>query len=357
MNCPKCGSEIKDNQKFCPKCGEKLITDNNIAPSEISNHSINSKKIVIVFITFICIAIAAIIIAFTIQNENEMTSNEPENVQITNTTQQTETTTMEQKLSDDCTYILADGYDGDDYYELVANQIDNYPESKIEMGVIKNNEWLIEMSSDFPFLYDNWFNDKDAPLRDSVTTHDPYERGSYHFEYVGEGTFYYYFQEQYVAYQANQTIYKPETGYSFSLSNFFIEERSDFLNDGEFLATDVEKGFCYYNLNTGEIRPMGGIFSDGNDPDRKELYGIHDGLFYAAKYNDSWGGSGYSYEGFFNLNGEQIIDLTEYHILDYHDYRFQDGEYTITCSNDNGVKYNITFDTTGKIISQEKPLE
>lgn len=29
MNCPKCGNEINDNQKFCSKCGVNLTDDKN----------------------------------------------------------------------------------------------------------------------------------------------------------------------------------------------------------------------------------------------------------------------------------------------------------------------------------------
>lgn len=29
MNCPKCGNEINDNQKFCSKCGANLTDDKN----------------------------------------------------------------------------------------------------------------------------------------------------------------------------------------------------------------------------------------------------------------------------------------------------------------------------------------
>lgn len=318
--------------------------------NEINN---GKKKIIIAAIIVIFFAaVITVLIAVSNHSKND-DSNQNSNSQTTEeiTYTATKPTLKKHQLSDDCTYILATGYDNENYYELVANQKDGFPQSTIEMGVIKNNEWLIPLSSDFPFLCDNWFNDKDAPYRDNDDPHDAYDSESYHFEYVGEGTFYYYYQEKYIAYQANQTIYKPDTGHWFKLYGFFIEERYDFLNNGEFLANDAEKGFCYYNLNTGEMRVMNGVFSGNNEPDRRALYGIHDGLFYARKtenYLDD------KYEGFFDLNGNTVIDLSTYEITDYHEYKFNDGKYTITCLNNNKVEYDITFDTTGKIISEAK---
>lgn len=316
----------------------------------------NLGKIKIILIVIAVVLIVPISISVATSNLHKDNGqadavNNNGTAQTTNTTTTTETTTVEKRLSDDCTYILATGYDNGNYYELVANQIDGYPQSSIKMGVIKNNEWLIPLSYNFPFLKNNWFNDVGRPLRDEKDPHKEYESDSYHFHYVGEGTFYYYYQEKYIAYQANQTIYKPETGHSFMLCNFFIEERDDFLNNGEFLANDAEKGFCYYNLNTGEMRTVGGVFGKNNTPSRNHLFGIHDGLFYASKDKDAYGDK---YNGFFDLNGNTIIDLSEYNISDYHDCRFRNGKYTITCRNDNGVLYDITFDNTGKIISQEK---
>lgn len=356
MYCKNCGCEIEENQKFCPKCGNRVDINSNLSVTK-TVPKLSKKKIIISVIavtSVILITIFTIISNLPKHEENINDLDESKTTQtISETTQSTTTitTTEEHKLSDDCTYILADGYEGDDYYELVANQIDNYPESIIEMGVIKNNKWLVKLTDDFPFLNESWFNDKGAAFRDDDSSHYPFESGCYHFSYVGEGTFYYYYQEEYVAFQSNQTIYKPDTGYYFNLLNFFIDEREDFLNNGEFIASDKEKGFCYFNLNTGEIRQMAGMFSDDNLPDRNYLYGIHDGLFYAAKL-DSILGDGY--EGFFNLEGDLIVDLSDYDITDYHNYRFENGEYTITCKNNNNVDYNITFDTKGKIINQEK---
>ena len=60
---------------------------------------------------------------------------------------------IETKLSDSCDKILASGYDANsNYYELVANEKEDYTGTKIEMGIIKNNEWVIPLTSNSPFI-------------------------------------------------------------------------------------------------------------------------------------------------------------------------------------------------------------
>ena len=53
-------------------------------------------------------------------------------------------TTEPPQLSESCDMVLASGYDGDDYYQLVANETEDYNGVKDELGVIKNNEWLLK---------------------------------------------------------------------------------------------------------------------------------------------------------------------------------------------------------------------
>ena len=56
-----------------------------------------------------------------------------------------------EKLSASCDYILAQATDSKgNYIELVANDGQGY-DGKRTIGLIKNNEWLVKMSSDTPF--------------------------------------------------------------------------------------------------------------------------------------------------------------------------------------------------------------
>ncbi len=258
-----------------------------------------------------------------------------------------ETTGEKLKLSTSCGMLLCTGYDGSDCYELVANQIDGYPDSTFEFGVIKNNEWLVEMSSNCPFINENgWW--KGAK----------YGNNPGKFKYINAGCFYYSHNDGIGLFEM---IYKPETGKYFEVSGlvsftmfkteFGEVDYSKLCNDkSEFLAriNDGHYTFSYINLNTGETKAIPLKLHVNNNQD---IGLLSDGLFYA------YGGSNFTgtdYWGFFDLNGNQIIDLTQYDTTDLKDYQFRNGKYTITCKNNSGVKFNITFDTSGNIISQEK---
>lgn len=252
------------------------------------------------------------------------------------------------QLSSQCGYLLCTGYDGENYYELVANRIDAYPESTFEFGVIKNNTWLIPLSTDCPFIDENGRWKGLASYEDNDVSTD-------NFTYLDEGCFLY----------NNGIIYKPETGVHFNVCNtlqaYFNEQDNIYttnycytnliVNDGIALTFDEHIKLAAFNMNNGTKIPVGNIFEDYSNNPRK-LFGLHDGLFFACDYDayDMF------YVGFFDISGNMIIDLSEYKDMDFYKrpYYFTDGEATITCSNDSGVRFNITFDTSGNIIKQEK---
>lgn len=252
---------------------------------------------------------------------------------------------VEPKLSESCDMVLCTGKNGNDYYELVANQIDGYPDSTFEFGVIKNNKWLVELSADSPFIEENgWWHGAE------------YSNTPGQFIYMTAGCFYYNYDGYY------EVLYNPETNVSFNVSGIasFTPYRSDLnkvdysklINEnGEALArlANEDYVFSYLNLVTGESKPIPLELTAINNNQYVGL--LSDGVFYAHASSNF---TGIDYSGFFDLNGNQIIDFTEYDWLDCGDYMFHDGQYTLKCRNNSGVVYNITFDTSGKIISQVK---
>lgn len=83
-----------------------------------------------------------------IDSEDDVTI-EKTSEEITTEEPTTEEPTTEQiYLSDECDMVLADGYDNEDnYYELVATETEDFDGTKIKIGVIKNNEWSIKLTS------------------------------------------------------------------------------------------------------------------------------------------------------------------------------------------------------------------
>ncbi len=268
----------------------------------------------------------------------------------TTTTEVTDTTTTKapKKLSEDCDMILCTGYDGEDYYELVANQVDNYPRSSILVGVIKNNTWLIELSSQSPFLNeDSWWK-----------TSQYYEKIQDKFIYLDEGCF---LMKNDGIDDYHSVIYKPDTNISFEVAkmsiSIYYSDYSKIINDNKFIAVSTDWKLTVYDMSTGNSDEIKGFFSDDSIHLPDSLQGISDGLFYARGDTSTWSWS-YSdnvqYEGFFDLNGNMIIDLSNYSISKSNDYLFAQGKYTMTVRNENGVNFDITFDSSGQIVSQEK---
>lgn len=60
--------------------------------------------------------------------------------------------------------------------------------------------------------------------------------------------------------------------------------------------------------------------------------------------------------GFFDINGELIIDLSKYDLSVFKDYYFKDGQCILTAYNESGTKLSVTIDKSGNMINIE-PVE
>lgn len=284
-------------------------------------------------------------------SNNTSTTKEVVKESVLETTTIQETTTEEStteyiELSADCDYILCDGYDGDDYYELVANEKEDYPESTFEFGVIRNNEWLVEMNTKNPFLdEDGWWKGVDKDFSNTIDEES--------FIYLDEGCFMY----------KNSIVYKPSTNVYFEVCNteqVYMDDLDgeidyeEIVNDGKMVTFNKDIKLAVFNMNTGKTKEIGGYIKQKADDEADradELHGISEGIFFAECSSNF---TGMHYSGFFNTDGEMIIDLTEYDITDYGDYMFEDGEITLTCLNKSNVEFYLTFNKKGKIIHKEK---
>lgn len=202
------------------------------------------------------------------------------------------------------------------------------------------------MSEKFPFLdEEGWWKDVDKSYQSNMVSLEK-------FSYIGEGLFLY----------NGSIIYNPENGVCFEhLTN---RDYSTLTNKAEFVGFESyhEEGtanhnifFKYFNTQTGECREIKGFFEKVQRP--KELYDICEGLFFAK--GETWTRKNFQYTeyvGFFDLDGNMILDLSDYAIVDYHGYGYKNGQYTITCANSSGICFDITFDKQGNITNQEKSL-
>lgn len=264
----------------------------------------------------------------------------------------TDAPTQEPRLSDNCDKIMYTVKDGADYFELVVDEDINYPKNIYRFGVIKNNQWLVEMSTESPFLNDDntWKSLEDFGA-------DPLEY--IHFEYLGEGCFLYY--ADFVSINMNNSgiFYNPSTNLSLPVWNmyFYNDSYEYVVNNGQAIVAteplvDSSKFFewALLNTNNGTLTTINGYFNNNNWSVSK-LQGISEDLFMAI-INKS---SREYIVGFFNFNGELIIDLTDYGYIDEEsDYRFINGKCSFITRNDSGVEFRITIDKTGQILSSEQ---
>lgn len=280
---------------------------------------------------------------YTWKKLSENTSIKYSTVNITDITEKP--TEIITEIIDDSSEILCEGVCNDNTYKLVMKQIDEYPSSYFQIGVIKNSEWLVELSSDSPFIDNNgrWKGLRD--WEDNTVSSD-------NFTYIGVGCFFY---------ENSGLVYNPESGVYFEN---ICEMPSPSISSTEFIGCENRnsegEGIVtnYYNLDTGEIKSLA-YFQDENIQRPDRICNISEGLFYAEGDTLTWENFDYvRYCGFFDVNGNMILDLSEYKgITSYHGYEYENGEYTITCKNDSGVKFDITFNTSGEIIKQEKSSE
>ena len=239
------------------------------------------------------------------------------------------------KLSDTCQFVLCEVKEGEDCYQLVANQYDGYPETTFEFGVIKNNKWLVPMSANNALLNQGKWVGSQYNTLDVVN-----------FRHIGGPLFIY----------RNQTLYNVETGVTFNSVRVYDNYKS---SNAELVAISIEDianpYVKYYNTNTKQTKRIDGYFSNVQVPDNIDE--ISEGVFYASGKTFERENYQYvKYAGFFDCNGNMVIDLTEHIIYQdqEQDLKFKNGTCTIRCVNNSGVFFDVTIDKAGKVIKQEK---
>lgn len=248
-------------------------------------------------------------------------------------------------------FKLAEGTsDNGDTYFLVANEYEDYSGTEINIGVIKNNEWLIEPTTDSPFLGDDGLFVGGEAL-------DYFKEHTGLFDYMGNGCFGYnrkwgYHESETIIFNANTNKSFIKRGYSYVLPDGFISD------EGKFTLTrnyDMYRSECII-LDTNDMSittfasPIPDTSTYGNDA---SFFMYSDGLIFVRRYSQRQVNGN---PGFYDLNGNLVIDMHEYHFYDYsgNNYAFKNGTCDILIYNDQNSLYKITIDKTGNVISSTK---
>lgn len=256
-------------------------------------------------------------------------------------------------LSETCDEVVstATGKNGA-YYEIVAN----YKGDVIEVGIIKDYQWLLEPTADMPFVTaENMITGKEPEVGD-VT-------------YLGQGCFVSEKQPT-DGFEYIYIFYNVETGLSYSTASWpedrrslnfsmFESEQEDEVIVGDYYEWTYDSD-CFYknvfvvlnktNMTTYEVH----IFNDDTLSCRTS---ISEGLFCVdnAVFKEVAGELElveYNYY-FYDLNGKMVIDLSNYDI-DYQELRFINGKCTFDINKEFDGEYTVTINKAGKIIETTK---
>ena len=374
MTCKNCGNEIKENEKFCAKCGTAVPVNNSV---NLINKNARKKVIISVAVTFVVLIGAIITVANSGNNEKSQIDSDnyyndfydddnfddyyeaddyvqPEDI-------------IEESLADSCEYVLLTGYDDDgSCYQLVGEDFEDYQGSQIHIGIIKNNEWLVEMTSESPFiddynciygalsLYNDYILEGYRTLKGAISNSDFYNR----LGYVGKGCFYLLGSERYTSgYLVEEQLktivfWNGEANSSKVLNNVIMTGMENYVQGNEIIVSELtdhvfalsESAYATYdvksfNPKTFETKALFSQKRTVKDNLIQDVKQIGDGLFYC---NGS----------FYSTDGSKAFDLEIKNI--YKIDNFKDGQCEIITQINTGSKYRIIIDKSGNVISDEK---
>lgn len=272
-------------------------------------------------------------------------------------------------LSGEYSQLLAEGTDAQqNHYMLVGNITENHNGLTAEMGVIKNGQWLVPMTSSIPFIGDNGqLIDGLGGVDTSLSLYQIQVGGL--FKYVGSGVFFY-----------NNTFYNSENNLSFTTNSYACNysypnyEDENVKDTGEHIVMirdDAKSPFVVYALDTLTMQAKELSFLTNLEDNSWDLHicPFSEGLFAVI---GSWGDAGNdyspavaSYNGFYDLNGNRVIDLSSYKIHRLYETNayipenhpvFVNGNANLVVINEAGSLFTLTIDKAGSVVSERRGL-
>lgn len=225
---------------------------------------------------------------------------------------------------------------GTNKYTIVANYTEDYMGLKIEVGVIKNNKWVLEPTVDMPFVTKKLHKD-DVPSVGDIW-------------YMGQGCF--VSTKEGTSYDAIHTFYNVETGESYSTAD--DEDRISYLgfirsdsDDQTIIRYDLYKDYTeFITLNKRDMT-LGKITIPSNGRDTLFLGGNIASDVFAVKE----GTSRYPNYYFYDISGNLVLDLSEYKTPSQSPFFKKWNCCELDVVNNNGTEYTITLDREGNVLS------
>lgn len=242
-------------------------------------------------------------------------------------------------------YVLGVG----DNYMLVAKEVEDVTSVVEYVGVINSEyEWVFPLSADTPIQYNGkitgeWTGYSDFEHRCEMLSET--------VQYAGDGVFIIGLPYDRAAYTShgtasvldlyNNSWYELEEGIGFRSMHPFI------FIDGYYVASDSG----WWKDNDCHVL----IFNRTEDSVLIEDTEIYcDTEMYLGRYSE---GLFFSFDGFYDIDGDLKIDLSEYAGLIINQPYFQNGRCELVAKNPNGTKYEAVIDLNGLFISEFTKIE
>ncbi|MBQ7006894.1 MAG: hypothetical protein IJN59_03590 [Oscillospiraceae bacterium] len=299
------------------------------------------------------------------------------------TTQPTtqEITTEAPKLSSSFDMILATGYENNgDYYEVVANETEDYVGTKVEIGIIKNNEWVLEPTTSMPFIDEdgtiygkNLKSIYDMNVEDTTFGYGIYNNTILH---LGNDCFLFYSNEDCMIYNAVTKQYYEMTidisygsqfyGHCNYLYESYFTYCRDFINISK-LSKDNSKiiSMCKAIWVASDVSAISVDILDTNTMEVSTI--VVDGNWERVGVDKHWDCFTYPISENIFAIANDYEEITFYdadgNIVFENDFKltgpkqtivFKNGKCTFEIVNDAGNVYKITIDKQGNVIDSVK---
>lgn len=250
-------------------------------------------------------------------------------------------------------FIICEG----DGYRLIGKREETLMGIEDYFGVIdKDYNWVVPMSSNTFFNLEGeengiWENTDFEEKCNAIAelTH-----------YAGEGVFvigeesgYYFnlssrYNEQYYRYNGNYRtrLFNVETN-TWLIPGQYESRQSFLFKDGVYVASDAgHPGDTYFKVDehvklfTPETVTQTDVFCKSSR--------------YVGRYSE---GLFFSYDGFYNLNGEMQINLSEYAGLIINQPYFENGTCMLIAENEIGTRFVAEIDSSGRYLTEFTKLD
>ncbi len=260
--------------------------------------------------------------------------------------------------SDYYDYVLCSGGG----YSIVAKQEESVTDVIEYVGVLDDNfNWVVPLSSK---TYINPFKGK---ITGRWTAYPDYknrcESVSHRLTYVGDDMFVYgqkhdgtLYESTWIGINPSDEGWPDEEGdpkIFHVLTNKWVNIDPDYqsyesihFTDGYYVAANADS---YSKWGDGEY-----ILIINSETGAQETSVYCESCKYIGSYSE---GLFFSYDGFYNINCEKVIDLSKYAGLIINRPYFENGKCELITENENGTQYNAVIDNQGNFISEFTKIE